>query len=243
MRRTPLIPLLLLLLVPLAGCTDVGAIHENSDDQHEFPLTGDRLVIDNEGGDLRLVAGTGDAVSVQRSLTGKATVEGNASWDLTRETLRLRVVCSGFVPDCGGRHTVTVPAGVAVQVTSDSPVRAVGLSAAFTATVSDTWLRVESPAGPLRLDAELNVDVTDARSTDVAVTSHDGGVRLAFASPPDRVEARAGGLVDVVLPAGPETYRVTAAPARSALRSDPASKRSIAATAGDSKAARVRKAR
>ncbi|MFF5075992.1 hypothetical protein ACFY36_02995 [Actinoplanes sp. NPDC000266] len=240
MRLTPLIPLLLLAF--LAGCTDLSAVDETSEDRHEFALSGERLAIDNDGGDLRLVAGTGDAVVVQRSLTGKATVEGNASWSLSVDTLRLRVTCSGFVPDCGGRHVVAVPSGVAVTVTSDSPVRAVGLGAALTATVSDSWLRVESPAGPLRLDAGLNADVTDARSPDVEVSSRDGGVHLGFASPPRRVKARAGGSVDIVLPAGPETYRVTAAPGRTDLRSDPASKRAVEATAGDGRTAQVRKA-
>ncbi|MEV4348601.1 hypothetical protein AB0J83_29445 [Actinoplanes sp. NPDC049596] len=240
MRLTPLTPLLLTAV--LAGCTDVEAIHETSDDRQEFALTGKQLVIDNDGGDLRVVAGSGTALVVERSLSGKATVKGNASWSLGGDTLRLRVTCSGFVPDCGGRHIVTVPPGVAVKVTSDSPVRAVGLSAALTASVSDSWLRVERPTGPLRLDAGLNVDVTDAASADVEVSSHDGAAHVSFASAPDRVRARAGGAVDVVLPAGPETYRVTASPGRSALRSDPASKRSIAASAGEGRTAQVRKA-
>ncbi|GAA0485505.1 hypothetical protein Ade02nite_09030 [Paractinoplanes deccanensis] len=241
MRLTALFPLLLLL--PVAGCTDLAAIDETSDDRQEFALAGERLVIDNDGVELRLTAGTGDAVVVQRSLTGKATVDGNASWSMRDNTLRLSVSCSGFVPDCGGRHVVGVPPGVEVQVTSDSPVRAVGLGAALTATVSDSWLHVESPGGPLRLDAGLAVEVTGARSADVAVSSRDDDVRINFTSPPSHVEARAAGSVDVVLPAGPETYRVTATPGGSALRHDPASKRSISATAGDAHAARVRKAR
>jgi hypothetical protein len=240
MRFAPLLSFA--AVVALAGCTDIEAINEARDDRREFTLSGDRLVIDNDGADLRLVAGAGAAIEVQRSLTGKATVDGNASWAMDGDTLRLSVRCSGFVLDCGGRHIVHVPAGVAVKVTSNAPVRAVELHADFTATVTDAWLRVEDPTGTLRLRAEHNVDVTGARSTDVTATSTGRNVNVDFASPPNRVEARADGSVAVTLPGGPETYRVTAAPGRPTLTSDSASKRTVTATAGEGHTAQVRKA-
>ncbi|WP_433389166.1 hypothetical protein [Micromonospora sp. KLBMP9576] len=226
----------------VAGCADLRSINEARDDRREFSLSGDRLVIDNDGVDLRLVAGAGAAVEVQRSLTGKATADDNASWALDGGTLRLTVTCSGLVPDCGGRHVVHVPAGVAVEVTSDAPVRAVGLDVDFSATVTDAWLRVEDPTGPLRLHAEEGVEVTGARSATVSATSTGRGVDLGFTSAPTRVEARAGGSVAVTLPGGPETYRVTAAPGRPGLTSDPTSERTVTATAGEGLTATVRKA-
>jgi hypothetical protein len=240
MRFAPL--LLLAAVLAAAGCADVRAIDETRDDRSDFGVPGARLMIHNDGGSLRLVATSGDAVVVERSLTGKATLDGNASWQMAGGTLRLGVTCSGFVPDCGGRHVVHVPAGVAVEVTSDAPVRAVGLDAAFSATVRDAWLRVDDPAGKLRLEADFAVQVTGARSADVAARSTERGVSVAFAAPPTRVQARAAESVAVTLPAGPQTYRVTAAPGRPALRSDPASPRIVAATAGDGHTARVRKA-
>ncbi|MCX4387379.1 hypothetical protein OG777_10585 [Micromonospora peucetia] len=239
MRVAPLLSIAALMAV--AGCADIRAINETRDDRQEFSLSGDRLVIDNDGADLRLVAGAGAAIEVQRSLTGKATVDDNASWSMDGGTLRLKVKCSGLVPDCGGRHIVHVPAGVVVEVNSDAPVRAVGLDADFSATVTDAWLRVEESTGALRLHAEEGVDVTGARSANVTVTSTGRSVNLGFASPPDRVEARAAGSVQVSLPGGPETYRVTAAPGRPALTSDPASKRTVTATAGVGHTAQVRK--
>ncbi|MFD2767173.1 hypothetical protein [Micromonospora eburnea] len=240
MRIAPLLSFA--AVVALAGCADIKAINEARDDRREFNLSGDRLVIDNDGADLRLVAGAGTTIEVQRSLTGKATIDDNASWSMDGGTLRLRVRCSGLVPDCGGRHIVRVPAGVAVEVNSNGPVRAVGLDADLTATVTDAWLRVEDPTGVLRLRAEYNVDVTGARSTDVTATSTGRSVELAFASPPTRVAARADGSVAVTLPAGSETYRVTAAPGRPALTSDATSRRTITATAGEGHTAQVRKA-
>lgn len=240
MRTASLLSVAAVLAV--AGCADVRAVDERRDDRRDFGDPGARLVVDNDGGELRLVAAAGGAVVVERSLTGKATLAGNATWQLSGGTLRLAVTCSGFVPDCGGRHVVHVPPGVAVTVTSDAPVRAVGLDAAFHATVRDAWLRVERPTGPLRLEADLAVDVTGARSADLAARSTERGVHATFAEPPTRVVARAAGSVAVTLPAGPQTYRVSAAPGRPALRSDPASPRSIAASAGAGHTASVRKA-
>ena len=239
MRFLPMLALAAVLAA--TGCTDIRAVDEASEDRREFPFTGERLVIDSGGADLRLVAGGGDAVEVERSLTGKATVEGNASWSLDGDTLRLRVKCSGFVPDCGGRHIVRLPGGVAVEVRNDAPVRAVALSGDITATVRDSWLRVEDPGGALRLRAEFDVEVTGARSAEVIARSTDRGVSLTFAGPPSRVEARAAGAVEVALPGGPETYRVDASPGRAALRSDPASARVVTAVAGAGHTALVRK--
>ena len=107
MRIVPI--LILAATLAVTGCTDVRAVNEARDDRRAFPFTGERLVIDNHGADLRLVAGGEEAVEVERSLAGKATVDGNASWSLEGGTLRLRVKCSGFVPDCGGRHGCATP--------------------------------------------------------------------------------------------------------------------------------------
>jgi len=187
MRFLPMLALAAVLAA--TGCTDIRAVDEASEDRREFPFTGERLVIDSGGADLRLVAGGGDAVEVR----------------------------------------------------NDAPVRAVALSGDITATVRDSWLRVEDPGGALRLRAEFDVEVTGARSAEVIARSTDRGVSLTFAGPPSRVEARAAGAVEVALPGGPETYRVDASPGRAALRSDPASARVVTAVAGAGHTALVRK--
>ncbi|MGX7675923.1 hypothetical protein [Plantactinospora sp. DSM 117369] len=233
------------VLAGVAGCADLRAVDSARTDQRTFPLDGSALSIDGRGTDLRLVVGTGPGVEVRRSLTGKATLPGNADWELTGDTLRLAVTCSGFVPDCGGSHVVGVPAGTSVRVESqDGAVRAVGLTGDLTARVRHGWLRVERPAGVLRLTAELAVEVSEARSTDVTASSSGRDVRLSFAVAPRRVSATAeGGSVDVALPAGPETYRIRAEGrdrvAGSELTSDPASERVVEAVA-DNGRARVR---
>jgi hypothetical protein len=230
-RKTFTILMAAATVVALGGCADVIAVGSTRYDKRVFDFADPRLTIDNHGGQLRLVAGTGPGLEVERSLTGKATRDRNVSWSLARDTLNLQVTCSGFVPDCGGLHIVHVPPGTAVTVVSQGAVRAVAVPGDLTVTVVDDWLRVEDPAGALRLRADLNVDVTGARSTDVTASSTERDVNLAFAAPPTRVDARSrDGSVTVDLPAGPETYRVLST-GGTAVVNDPASTRSVVAQA------------
>lgn len=218
------------LLMTLAGCGDVGAIEKKKTDSRTFPLSGNTLTIDNSNADLRLVAG--DELTVERSLTGKAATEDNASWELTGTTLRLKITCSGLVINCGGRHVVAVPANVAVTVTSNSPVRAVGLPNSLAATVHGSWLRVENPGGVLRLtNSGGTLVVTGARSTDVQATS-DENISLAFSAAPGIVSARSThGATDIVVPAGTETYRVALdGTASTSIPNDPGSSRTLTAS-------------
>ncbi|GIG91903.1 hypothetical protein [Plantactinospora endophytica] len=230
------------VLAGVTGCADLRAVDSARTDERRFTLAGPALTIDTHGADLRVVAGDGPEVEVRRSLTGKATLPENAGWELTGDTLRLAVTCSGFVPDCGGSHVVGVPAGTDVRVTSrDGAVRTVGLTGDLTAEVRHGWLRVERPAGLLRLTAGLALEVTEARSTDVTARSSGGDVRLSFAVAPRRVTATAElGSVDVALPAGPETYRIStvgqAGSGGSGPVSDPASERVVRAVADNGRA-------
>lgn len=231
--RFPLAPILAAVVL-CAACTDVSAINETSADQRSFPLPGSTLVIDAKGTSVRLVAGDAEGVGVDRELTGKATADGQASWSMSGNRLSLRVTCSGFVPDCSGLHVVHVPAGTAVTITSDSPVRAVAPAGALTATVTGSWVRVEDPAGVLRLRAEQSVTVTGATAGDVTAVS-DIRVELGFRTAPHRVDVQATERATVTLPTGPETYRV-ACPCTAP--NDPASDRTITVRA---RTAQIRK--
>ncbi|SHN46486.1 hypothetical protein [Cryptosporangium aurantiacum] len=227
----PATALILIALLSVTACTDLGSINESTADQRTFDLPGTALTVDSGGADLRLVTGEPGGVTVDRTLTGKATADGNAAWSMNGSRLTLRVTCSGFVPDCGGRHIVHVPPGTAVTVTNDAPTRLVEPSGAVTATVDGSWLTVERPSGRLTLRAEAAVTVTGATSPDVTASSDTRGVALTFRRAPERVDARApGGAVAVTLPAGPETYRVTCSPGSPAVPSDPSSPRTVSAT-------------
>ncbi|MFC7546499.1 hypothetical protein [Plantactinospora sp. GCM10030261] len=232
------------VLIAVTGCGDLAAIDEESAAGRDFPFTGTALAIENSGAELRLVGGPAGTIGVDRTLTGKATRDGNARWSMDDGTLRLSVTCSGIVPDCGGRYVVHVPPGVAIEVASaGGPVRAVKPGVDLTASVTDGWLRVEEPGGRLRLRADNAVEVTGARSADVVARSTEGGVTLSFAAAPRRVEARADiGAVTVTVPDGPETYRLAERAGTGSIPSDPSSARVITAVAGEGRASRVRRA-
>ena len=236
MPKSRLGPVLLAAVLTCAACTDLSSIDESIQDQRSFPLPGNQLVVDSAGGSVRVVSAEAESVRVDRTLTGKATADGQASWEMDGNRLKLRVTCSGFVPDCSGLYVVHVPAGTAVTVTNDAPVRVVAPTGALTATVTGSWLRVENPAGALRLRAEQSVTVTGATSADVTVSSDARSVSVAFEHPPEHVDARAVDTATVTLPPGPETYRVDCG---CSAPNDPAATRTITARA---RTAQVRKA-
>ncbi|WAL64637.1 hypothetical protein ORV05_27280 [Amycolatopsis cynarae] len=143
---------LLAVALLASGCADFRAVNTTREESRDFPFHNTKLVIENEQSDLRLVPGTAGTVQVRRSLHGKATLEGNASWTLVDGRLRLGATCSGFVPGCGSLNVVAVPPETAVEVTSDGgPVRSAGFAGDLTANVTRGWLRVEDPVGTLRL--------------------------------------------------------------------------------------------
>jgi len=126
MRPTPLVlPAALATGIGCAGCTDLRSINETTTDQRTFPLARSALVVESSGADLRLVTGDAGEVRVDRTLTGKATADGNASWSMTGDRLSLRVVCSGFVRVTGATtlpsdprsaRTIAVAAGTTARV-------------------------------------------------------------------------------------------------------------------------------
>ncbi|MFD0884677.1 hypothetical protein ACFQ08_08940 [Streptosporangium algeriense] len=223
------------VLACLTGCraSNDAPNHEKRD----FSFPGSALTIDVRDTVLTVVSGSANnTVQVERSLEGSATNEGNASWSLQGSTLSLHVECSGVVVSCDSEHTVRIPKGVALTVTgSGTPVRLKALGGDTTATLKDSSLNLSAPAGRLRLRVSGgHLRVTGAASSDVeATTAGDGDVNLSFAAAPRKVEVHAAEVATIVLPEGPETYRIDGAPNAEDLSSDPASDRSVVVRAAD----------
>jgi hypothetical protein len=68
-------------------------------------------------------------------------------------------------------------------------------------------------------------------------TSEEGNIKVDFAAAPNRFDAKTiGGSINVILPRGPETYRLqltSNTSGASSLPNDPASSRTITAVASD----------
>jgi hypothetical protein len=170
-------------LFTLTGCGSSRTTH----DQHVFSFRGTRLVIEDPASDLRLVAGNGSGIEVQRWLSGTAAKPGHSSWTLNGDRLRLGTDCSGLVFSCGSRFQVAVPPDVSVVVHSGSG--------------NDT---VSGLAGPLQISTGSgNITASAIRSPTVRATSNSGNVDIGFAVAPQ--------LVDVSCSAGNATARVLTA--------------------------------
>ncbi|MEU9885455.1 hypothetical protein [Sphaerisporangium sp. NPDC051011] len=227
------------VLASLIGCRAAGGT-ANSDggsgDRRDFAFSGNALTIDVHDTSLTVVDGSSGGVNVERSLEGAAGNNGNATWSLDGGTLKLHVQCSGIVVSCDSRHTVRVPAGTALTVTgSGTTVRLKSLKGDTTATLSDCTLNIADPDGKLHLRNDGgHIKITGAKSPEVeARTLSDGNVNLTFAAAPRRVEVHAAEIATIVLPKGPETYRIDGVRNPENLTNTPNSDRSIVVRAAD----------
>lgn len=187
---------------------------ESRTEKRDFAYSGKKLSIRAANSSVRLKAGDGDGtVRVQRTLKGKAGDADNSEWSLEGSTLTLRTDCHGISLSCEAAYTVSVPKGAAVEVTSTAgPVSATGLGQPLDLHVKDASAEVEKISGKLGVTVSGgNVTATDLTSGDFSATTTNGRVKATFAAAPRKVTASAGnGNVNVTLPKGGETYRVTA---------------------------------
>ncbi|MFI6284572.1 hypothetical protein ACIBCM_07420 [Streptomyces sp. NPDC051018] len=216
--RTTLFPAALAAVLLTSGCGGVGDIGVDPvSDSRSFGISGPKLTIDTTG-DVRVESGKGSRVKVSRELAGKAAEDGNASWELEGDTLRLTAECKGLVLNCGSHYTVEVPPGVtAVSVrTKGGEVAADSLPGALTVETKTGDIRVTKGSGELRLSSDTGrVSVSDSLSADVRVSSRDADHTLSFARAPRRVVDRTGkGDISVTLPEDNTRYRIDASAQR-----------------------------
>jgi hypothetical protein len=164
-----------------------------------------------------------ESVEVRAGPDGSTALDRTISWSLGRPTITqtqdgdrlvIRSSCPGLNlgRGCSGRVRLVVPAGTDVRVRSSAgDVLAVGLT------------------GPLSLFSSAgSVRGTDLRTPVVDASSSADAVRLQLAVPPSRVRATSSaGAVAVLLPPGPQTYRVDASSSADTtdvtVRTDPTS--------------------
>ncbi|MFG2328390.1 DUF4097 domain-containing protein [Streptomyces sp. NPDC048604] len=197
------------------GVTGCGSadFEEAPVERKNFAFKGDMLTIDSDNSDLKLVPGDVSEVRVSRQVGGWVFLgEGpEASWRMEGSKLVLRVKCNAVASNCGARHTVTVPRGVAVTVRDENgDVTASGFTAPLTVTSDNGDVRVRDQRGPLELRSD-NGDLHLESGTPGTLTaaSENGDVTLAVRTAPQKVDAHAdNGDVDIRLPGGAQ-YAVT----------------------------------
>src|SRR6266487_794038 len=121
-----------LVLVALGVWVGVGFLTLTSSQHHSsFPVAGGRLVIDAQGGSVRLVAGRSGVVEVDRRLRNDSLRKPRPIELFQGRTLVLRDGCprSGVVMFCESRYDLRVPPGVPLTVVNHAGgVRVSGLA-------------------------------------------------------------------------------------------------------------------
>lgn len=211
---------LAVLLVAGGALNLAGTLARESAQVHRT-YTGVRVVdVDVSIESVEVRAGAGDGTRLDRTV----------SWSLGRPTYTQRQVGDQLVlrsscpvlsmgRGCGGTVRLVVPAATVVRAHS-----------------SAGSVRVTGVAGRLDLDSSAGSVTGDALAAGrVSATSSAGSVHLTFATAPTDVRAdSSAGSVEVLLPHGPESYRVTGESMTHAIdasvRTDPSSARHVVAT-------------
>lgn len=225
----------------LTGIQVVGVLSlDSSELQRSVPAEGiTSVAIRSDNGSVEVIGG--DSVDVRVDARIRRSLV-DADVDVRRDGDRVVVdgTCPAFSPGyCSVDLVVRVPAGSDLEVQGqDGDVRIRGV---------DGSLVVATDQGDVDVDgagASLGIDVADGdvRASGLVgaaeVTTDDGGVVLTFAAAPPTVAVASGnGDVELIVPDGPETYRVDASTGNgevdTRVRTDPTSERSITLRSGD----------
>jgi len=185
---------------------------EEVTERASFPAAGvARVDLRNDNGSMEIVGGDVDEIELVaeishglRRTSHRAEVEG--------DTLVVRGACPSFTTWwCEVDYRLVVPRAIEVVAHMDN--------GALTITDVDGAVRVDgdnSPIDLVRLTGPIeattdngSVEGIALRSPSVTVDSDNGRVDLTFVEPPMSVRATTdNGSVEVVLPEGPEEYRV-----------------------------------
>ncbi|MGF1430159.1 DUF4097 family beta strand repeat-containing protein [Kitasatospora sp. LaBMicrA B282] len=163
---------------------------------------------------------TTDGLGVTLSQDGSSQVTVAMSGSYTGRVPQVSVtrsgsdvaVTAGCSDDCSGHLQITVPAGLAAQVsTGDAGIRANGLTGRLDLTTGLGGVEVDQSSGPLTVRSTYgSVTVADSSAPNAEVTTTDGAVSASFTAAPASLRVTTGyGGVDLRVPHD-ATYHVDA---------------------------------
>ncbi|MER5638338.1 DUF4097 family beta strand repeat-containing protein [Kitasatospora sp. NPDC002227] len=112
-------------------------------------------------------------------------------------------VTAGCSDDCSGDLQITVPPGLAAQVsTGDAGIQAKGLTGRLDLTTELGGVKVDRSSGPLTVrSTDGAVTLADSSAPNAEVTTTDGAVSASFTVPPASLKVTTGwGGVDLKVP-------------------------------------------
>jgi hypothetical protein len=178
----------------------------------QFVLTADTLVIESDGGGVKLVPGAPGVVNVDRTTT-HAIRGAKPSWSMTGDKLKLDTNCPMFFSvNCDGNYTVTVPAAVKIVTVrnNNGAIRAEGMHKDLNLTSDNGSITVRDSVGNLKLDSDngsINVDRSWADR--IEASSDNGSLKVTLNNEPSFVRGSSdNGSARVTLPKGDRVYKV-----------------------------------
>ncbi|MCF2529923.1 DUF4097 family beta strand repeat-containing protein [Yinghuangia soli] len=196
-----------------AAFTGIVLLSAHDDKAHtQFTLTADTLVIESDGGGVKLVPGEPGVVNVDRTTT-HAIRGAKPKWSMAGDKLKLDTNCPMFFSvNCDGNYTVTVPAAVKVVTVrnNNGAIRAEGMHKDLNLTSDNGSITVRDSVGNLKMDSDngsINVDRTWADR--IEASSDNGSLKITLNNEPSWVKASSdNGSARLTLPQGDRVYKL-----------------------------------
>ncbi|GAA1992031.1 DUF4097 family beta strand repeat-containing protein [Kitasatospora viridis] len=201
----------LVVVVTVASWTVVASLpvhHPYSGSWQQDAAGAGRVTVQADGLDVTL--GQDDSTQVTVAMSGSYT--GRVPQVSVARSGADVTVTAGCSDDCSGHLRITVPSGLAAQVsTGDAGIRAKGLTGRLDLTTGLGGVEVDQSSGPLTVRSTYGaVTLADSSAPTAEVTTTDGAVSASFTAAPASLEVTTGyGGVDLKVPHD-ATYHVDA---------------------------------
>ena len=169
-----------------------------------------QIDVDTAAGDIEVVAGSSQTVSVTRTFRYSGDEAPEATAEVRSGTLELYHDCSGF-ERCSVSYRVEAPALMALDLASASgSITVAAMTGAVWADTASGSITLTDLSGEIRADtASGSITGTGLASARVDADTASGSIRFTFTAEPDSVVAESSsGSVRVFVPGGP--YNVDA---------------------------------
>ncbi|MFI5803208.1 DUF4097 family beta strand repeat-containing protein [Streptomyces sp. NPDC051561] len=199
-----------LLALAATGCGSADAA-DAPVEKKSFAYGGKALTIEADDSRLELVPADVKDIQVERQVDGWVVLGSGPDpvWELTGNTLKLLVKCTGVSMDCQARHTVKVPRDVALTIKDDNgSVHATGFDTDFKANSDNGAIILKDMRGKLDVESD-NGEITGEgiKAKSVTAKSDNGEIELGFSVVPDLVDGHSNnGAIRLTLPKS--TYNV-----------------------------------
>ncbi|CAM5372121.1 hypothetical protein GCM10010329_15400 [Streptomyces spiroverticillatus] len=211
-----------LVALAVTGCGSADA-SDAPVEKKSFAFSGKALTISADNSLLTLVPADVKQIEVERQVDGWVMFGSGPDpvWELTGDTLKLKVECTGISAECSARHSVKIPRGTAVTVDNDNGrVEATGFTTDLKVKSDNGEIDLKNMSGKLDLESDNGwISGADISAKNVTAKSDNGEVKLAFTAVPDLVDGRSNnGAVRLTLPKA--AYQVDARSNNGHVRAD-----------------------